>query len=187
MRALPLKPAIFDGFPEVKTFFVVKKFEEEVMPDKQVVMLEQIHGNQIVEITKYQPFIKSADGAYTRKPNIYIAIRSADCLPVLFYNKETGIVGGIHAGWRGTAKGIIKKAVNGNPTDFYFYLGPAAAGCCYDKDFVKDNLAQLREMGVPANQIENSGICTIHNSEYPSHRREKQSRAETILSIIGLQ
>lgn len=184
MRALPIAPAIFEGFPQVKTSFIV--VEKNNLP-KRFVMLEQVHGEKIVEITEYQPFLKSVDGAYTRKPNIYIAIRSADCLPVLFYNKETGIVGGMHAGWRGTAKGIIKKTVNGNPADFYFYLGPAAQSCCYDKDFVKENLAQLEEMKVPVDQIENSGICTIHNLEYPSHRREREKRKETILNIIGLE
>ena len=99
-------------------------------------------------------------------------------------------------------------------SSFYFFFGPAAQVCCYDVthapervdlfqklfgeevlrkeggkvflDFVKANIMQLQDLGVSAGQLEDSGICTIHGEEYPSHRRQRATRKETLLSLVGM-
>lgn len=219
MRILNLKPRIFQGFPEIQVSFqrVKKDLTPEDLPN--LVMARQVHGDKIVYATSPE-YDLEVDGMITDQANLPLAIRTADCLPGLFYNKTARVIGAVHAGWRGTQREVLKKAIklvqdkfHAPIADFYFYFGPAGRVCCYDLkkysnhmdkfkyfskeiieregkkflDFVGANKRQLKELGIKEEQIEDSGICTIHNREYPSHRREGQTRRETILSIIGLK
>ncbi len=52
-----------------------------------------------------------ADGAVTNIENIGLCIRTADCAPVLFEDRISGVIGVAHAGWRGAFKGIIANVV----------------------------------------------------------------------------
>ena len=220
MRNINLSPAIFKRFPEVKTRFVAGKFSFE-LEDRQVVVderqgligglglkpeclasLEQQHGVKILSADSrgfhfLKPEQTRADGLFTGRKSLFLSVRTADCLPILFYNLASKSIGALHVGWRGTRAGILEKSVSRLMKkfacaieDFYFYFGPAAQSCCYEgpyREFAQENLLQLKNLGVQDSQIENSGICTIHNRKYPSHRREGQERQEAILSIIGLQ
>lgn len=242
MRFVNLQAKIFKKFPSIRTFFVVGGFNFDLLPAAKVlperrkllknlgiksdglVLLEQIHSDRIVFVTGKSNInflglkSRAGDGLVTSDA-MFLAVRSADCLPILFYNKEAGVVGAIHAGFRGTAKKIIQKTVrevqskfNAPLSDFYFFFGPAAQACCYDipkerlkfyekkilakiikrregkiyLDFVKANYLQLKELGIKPSQIQNSGICTIHNQKFPSHRREGTKRQNTLLSLISL-
>jgi polyphenol oxidase len=52
-----------------------------------------------------------ADGMATDKPGVALAILTADCAPVLFFDPESRIIGAAHAGWRGACDGIIQATV----------------------------------------------------------------------------
>ena len=75
--------------------------------------------------------IADTDALYTYEPNIVLCSFTADCVPVLFYHEETGLIGAIHSGWQGTVKEITRKVFvhlikEGNaPTGFHVYLGMA--------------------------------------------------------------
>lgn len=219
MRRLGLKPSIFRKFPMVRTFFVAGQPEPTLQRLRKkfvVASMRQVHGRKSAAVNQKRSRVYSVDALYTDKFGIFLAVRTSDCLPVLFYNRKAGVVGVVHAGWKGTQKKILEKTVNAVarkfhalPKDFYFYFGPAARACCYSVpehdrrlklfskhflkgrnggvflDFVSANRQQLLALGVPKTHIEDSGLCTIHNHEYPSHRREGQGRKETLLSLIG--
>ena len=220
MRTINLSPRIFKNFSEVKTYFVVGQFSFDLsdsqmateerqklmqslgLTSSQLVSLWQQHGIEVIDVVDetvdfLKPEILRADGLLTAKKDLYLVVKTADCLPILFYTAQKKVVGTIHAGWRGTERQILPNAINGlierlncPKEDFYFYFGPAAQKCCYGGshgDFVQDNLNQLHTLGIKDSQIENSGICSIHNLNYPSHKREKQTRKEVILSIIGMK
>lgn len=102
--------------------------------------LKQVHGNHIRLVTsdKSDATIE-ADGMLTDRPNRLVTIRTADCVPVLLSAPGAKIVGAIHAGLRGTAKGICAKAIalctehwNITPEDIWIAMGPAISGCCYE-------------------------------------------------------
>lgn len=54
----------------------------------------------------------TGDGLVTDKKNIVLAIRTADCTPVLFYDKKNQIIGGAHAGWRSALAGVIENTID---------------------------------------------------------------------------
>ena len=53
-----------------------------------------------------------ADGLVTRHPGIAIAVLTADCTPVLFADREAGVVGAAHAGWKGALGGILESVLS---------------------------------------------------------------------------
>ena len=82
---------------------------------KKLVVSEQIHSanveyyeshdNQIVEI------IPETDGVITSEKGVGIAVRTADCIPILYADRSAGIIAVSHNGWRGTLKKISAKIV----------------------------------------------------------------------------
>ncbi len=81
---------------------------------KNIFLLRQIHSNKFVFINKYYKYQKKkkADAVITDIPKLPIAILTADCAPILIYDKQKKIVAAIHAGWKGAYKGIISKVIN---------------------------------------------------------------------------
>ncbi|NBV40985.1 laccase domain-containing protein [bacterium] len=90
-------------------------------------------------------FEKKGDFLFTSTPGQVLSVITADCVPVLFYHKA-GIVGAVHAGWKGSYLSIFDFVMHAlytdfgvlNIADFVFYIGPAAQWCCYQvqQDFV---------------------------------------------------
>src|ERR1700744_6567303 len=73
-------------------------------------LIDQVHGTKIVELPQANlPAPLPADGAWTRQVGLEIYVFTADCLPVLLW--ERGRISAVHAGWRGTKSGIVRNAV----------------------------------------------------------------------------
>ena len=73
----------------------------------------------------------SYDACYTTNPKIALAIRVADCIPILFWSKKGDIIGVIHAGWRGLKDKIVTETINKliqanlvSIQDLLFWIGP---------------------------------------------------------------
>ncbi|MFC0878207.1 peptidoglycan editing factor PgeF [Saccharicrinis sp. FJH2] len=110
---------------------------------EQYILPVQVHGNNIVTINEdflnkdqeqKELLLSSCDALITSLPAVFIGIRTADCVPVTVYNKHSGIIGVIHAGWRGIAKGIIGKTlkmmgVEHSPENLFCGIGP-----CIERD-----------------------------------------------------
>ena len=73
----------------------------------------QVHGTHVVAVD--QPWTydtaPKADGLATSVPGIALGILTADCAPVLFADREAGVIGACHAGWRGALDGIIEATL----------------------------------------------------------------------------
>lgn len=74
------------------------------------IWLNQTHSSDIISIDTI-PENNDADGSFTRKQNNVCAIMTADCVPILFCNKDGTKIAAIHAGWRGICGGIIENAI----------------------------------------------------------------------------
>ena len=79
------------------------------------------------------------DALITNDPGTALAVFTADCTPVLLWDPQTGAVGAVHAGWRGTASGIAGKAVEAmvksygcRPENIRAAIGPNIAQCCFE-------------------------------------------------------
>lgn len=79
------------------------------------------------------------DALVSDQPKILLAVKTADCVPVLFGDPVTGAFAAVHAGWRGTSSSIVARAVEQlqaaygtKPEDLRAAIGPAANVCCYE-------------------------------------------------------
>lgn len=95
-----------------------------------------------------RPPAESCDGFVTDKKGISLLVRVADCTPVLFAgfrNDGTPVVAAVHAGWRGTVKGIAPKAfkmlvsMGAVQSTICAAIGPCIHSCCYEvgEDFIE--------------------------------------------------
>ena len=80
---------------------------------KSIFLLKQVHSNKFIFIDeKYNNKKKPlADAVITNQRNLPIAVLTADCSPILIYDKKKKIVAAIHAGWKGAYKGIIDNVI----------------------------------------------------------------------------
>lgn len=82
-------------------------------PLQRLRLLEQVHGVRVVtwhDDAPAQP-PPSADGHVTRQRGLLLGILTADCAPLLLADAEAGVVGALHAGWRGAAAGMVRQGV----------------------------------------------------------------------------
>ena len=78
--------------------------------------LRQIHGDEIVIINSSTPVTLAderpeADGLVADDCGVLLGITTADCVPILMVDPQQEIVAALHAGWRGTLKGIVRRAL----------------------------------------------------------------------------
>ena len=81
------------------------------------------------------------DGLYTDEPGVALVCFSADCTPILLHDPVRHAVAAVHAGWRGTAKGIVARCVEAmtrdfgtDPADVQAAIGPCVGPCCFETD-----------------------------------------------------
>ena len=94
------------------------------------VWLSQVHSNHVICIDDMpaEANIPEADGAWSGRTGHVCAVMTADCLPVLFCNRQGTRVAAVHAGWRGLASGIVTEGVRtmDEPAEqLLAWLGPA--------------------------------------------------------------
>ncbi len=108
----------------------------------EVVTSNQVHGREVATSRRGSPRAparQDADVLISDDPTVAIAVRAADCVPLLLADSHTGAVAAVHAGWRGTAAGAATAAVNAlarefgaKPEDLVAAIGPSIGACCYE-------------------------------------------------------
>ncbi|MBT8447237.1 MAG: peptidoglycan editing factor PgeF [Gammaproteobacteria bacterium] len=96
--------------------------------------LKQVHGAEVVIAADYAT-PPEADACVGRLPGDVCAVRTADCLPVLFCSSDGTKIAAAHAGWRGLAAGILEATVAGmahDPIDLIAWLGPAISQAAFE-------------------------------------------------------
>lgn len=75
--------------------------------------VHQVHSADVVRVDGAQDGPRpKADGLVTNTPGIALSILTADCQPVLFADREAGVIGAAHAGWRGALEGVLEATVD---------------------------------------------------------------------------
>jgi YfiH family protein len=102
----------------------------------ELLLLDQVHGAAVVRAPwRGRP---EGDAAVASEPGWLLGIETADCLPVFVVDPRRRAVGAAHAGWRGTAAGVVACLVRtliaggSRPEDLVAALGPAIGACCYE-------------------------------------------------------
>ncbi len=104
----------------------------------------QIHSTRIRYLTGGEREDWEGDGFVTDRPGLGIAVRTADCLPILMEDAQAGVIGAVHAGWRGTVAGIAPDCVRrmcehgADAARITVAIGPCIHPECYEvgADFV---------------------------------------------------
>lgn len=107
--------------------------------------VKQVHGTDALVVdrplTEEDRFEGGWDALVTDQPGVTVAVRTADCVPVLVYDRRRRAVAAIHAGWRGAVAGIVPRTIElmvsrfkAVETDLRVSIGPSAGPCCYEVD-----------------------------------------------------
>lgn len=111
--------------------------------EPRLLRLRQVHGRDVVIVRRggtVPPVSPApeADAFASDDPGAALAVRGADCVPILLADRRTGAVGAAHAGWRGTMAGAAVAALSAMheafgtaPRDVLVALGPSIGPCCY--------------------------------------------------------
>lgn len=112
--------------------FSTRKHSELPYP---VVTGHQVHGTRIAVVDSQNTTredLEGYDALVTDKPGVAIGVRTADCVPVLLYDKGKKVIAAIHAGWKGTVQRITQKTVvflqqkyGTKPGDIMAVIGPS--------------------------------------------------------------
>ena len=89
--------------------------------------LNQVHGTKVVSLPLAESTLVDADASFSDQIGQACVVMTADCLPVLFCDRQGTRVAAAHAGWRGLAEGVLENtlALFPNPHDVMAWLGPA--------------------------------------------------------------
>ncbi len=149
------------------------------------------------------------DALLENTPGSVVAVKTADCIPLLLVDDANRAVAAVHAGWRGTVAQIAQRAVDAmrsrfgtQPEHLHVAIGPGIGNCCFEVgpevaeqfgrvgrvhiDLAEENRRQLLEAGVTPARIYASNLCTMCGAgEFHSFRRDRE-RAGRMYSFVGL-
>jgi YfiH family protein len=171
--------------------------------------LKQVHSSTCVPGQGRSGLLGEGDALLENTPGAVVAVKTADCVPILLVDARRRAVAAVHAGWRGTVARIAAGAVAAmsdrfgtEPVDLHAAIGPAIGPCCYEVgpevaahfgrqgrghiDLPAANCAQLLQAGVTPARIYASNLCTqCHAGEFHSFRRDKEA-AGRLHSFVGI-
>jgi polyphenol oxidase len=169
--------------------------------------LRQIHSDIVVPARGRTGCLGEGDALLS--DGVMVAVKTADCIPIFLVDAKKRAVAAVHAGWRGTARQIARRAVEAMArefdtcaTDLHAAVGPGIGACCYEVgpevaaefglsgivhlDLLQANRAQLLAAGVVLGRIYGAGLCTMcRPQEFWSFRREKLG-AGRMYSYVGI-
>ncbi len=136
----------FDLRDNAKAHNNLLKVTDFIEEKNSIITCRQVHSNKIIKIDPKNAHPghygeMEGDALITNQPNVTIAVKTADCLPILFFDQKEKAIGAIHAGRRGTMLSIAKTAIesmnyyfNTMPENLIVGIGPGIQKCCYEVD-----------------------------------------------------
>ena len=97
--------------------------------EENLVLMNQTHSNRALIINKKNNIKINSDAMITQIKGLALGVLTADCVPMILYDKNTSAIGCVHAGWKGCLSGIIEntiskfKSLNQN-NEFFASIGP---------------------------------------------------------------
>jgi polyphenol oxidase len=208
-------PELVYGFGDHSTPFgdVVSGKIELGLDASRIYWGRQVHGTGVYVLGDETPPrpVEGIDALITDRVGRYVAVKTADCVPVLLYDPVRKVVAAIHSGRECTRQNIVatvirrmRQCYGTHPDDLLAAMGPAICPRCYEVDeatyarFVADTgvtgqfrhpdmkatiTRQLTELGVT--RIADTGGCTRESERYCSYRRNPQEGRQ--ISFIGMR
>jgi purine-nucleoside/S-methyl-5'-thioadenosine phosphorylase / adenosine deaminase len=176
-------------------------------------MAHQVHGSQVGwhEQVSGWTILEGLDGHLTRTPGLMLLVTVADCIPIYLIDRKRNAVGLLHAGWRGTAAGILRRGIDAlvevtgsPPADVVMHCGVGICASCYEVGtevmeacrlphhalgpWHLDLRAVLADQAVKlgVGEISVSSYCSAHDgASFFSHRRSGGTDGRMV-AYIGL-
>jgi YfiH family protein len=177
------------------------------IPAGNLATLKQVHSAECVVAGGRTGQLGQGDALLENTPGALIAVKTADCMPILLVDDRNRAVAAVHAGWRGTAARIARGAVEAmrerfgsRPGDVIAAIGPGIGKCCYEVgpevavEFGEQGRAHIHLAETNRNQLQQAGVeriyaanlCTMCNpEEFHSFRRDKEA-AGRLYSFAGI-
>lgn len=163
-----------------------------------VVLGHQVHGSRVVWHERAEGWmqVEGVDGHGTTSPGVLLTVTVADCIPVYLVDQRRRAIALLHAGWRGTAAGILSRGLallaeraGTEPDDVVMHAGIGICGPCYEVgaevvtgvglpadgpgpwhvDLRERLAAQARWLGI--GEVTRSSWCSAHDRpRFYSHR-----------------
>lgn len=124
-----------------------RRVADAVLPGAALTGVYQVHGNRCIIVDDKSDLTArpEADAIATRAPGIVLGILTADCVPVLFADRDTGVIGAAHAGWKGALAGVTDatlaamESLGADRVNIAAAIGPCIGRASYEVDdaFVK--------------------------------------------------
>lgn len=166
----------------------------------------QVHGARVHDhgrLSAGHLMGEDADGHGSDSSGVLLAVTVADCVPVFVVEPRVRRVAVIHAGWRGTAAGIVRNCIEMTGPRVHVHLGPAICGSCYEVgpevhaalglptparntpvDLRAVLAAQCMALGIPVAMITTSAFCTrCGDPPFFSHRAGHPERQVGVIGI----
>jgi YfiH family protein len=172
--------------------------------------LKQVHSAECVAAAGRAGELGRGDALLENTPGAVVAVKTADCIPILLVDERRRAVAAVHAGWRGTAARIAQRALlamlvrfGTESADVHAAIGPGIGKCCYEVgpevaaqfgesgrthiDLAAANRDQLAGAGVALERIYTANLCTMCLAgELHSFRRDKEA-AGRLWSFAGIR
>jgi len=128
------------------------------LPELPVFRLTQLHGTRIISVgpeDALRPPFPEGDGLATSRRGIFLAVASADCVPIALFDPVHSAGAVLHAGWRGTRSRIVQSGVEllqrsfgSRPESLRAMIAPSIGSCCYrvGRDVLKEFQAAGHEL-----------------------------------------
>lgn len=85
------------------------------IPSAHLYFVSQVHGTATQVADGAEPrekfVLREGDAVLSVRSGVGCAVRSADCVPILIADRHSGVVGAIHAGWRGVERNVVRASI----------------------------------------------------------------------------
>ena len=131
----------------------------------KLILLNQIHSNNVYKISKIPKKKLKGDSLVTNKKGIALGILTADCAPVFIYDPVNNLISALHAGWKGAYKKIVSttlrkfKSSGSNFNDLIVVIGPCIGKDSYEvrndflDKFIKQEKSNIKFFKTKRNKI----------------------------------
>ena len=106
---------------------------------RNIATLHQIHSDSVIAAEGRSGCLGDGDALIENTPGVLVAVKTADCIPLLIVDPRNRAVAAVHAGWRGTVRNIAARAIAelhskfaSRAEDLHVAIGPGIGKCCYE-------------------------------------------------------
>ncbi|HYL76929.1 MAG TPA: peptidoglycan editing factor PgeF [Bryobacteraceae bacterium] len=175
----------------------------------ELATVRQIHSNKVLQGDR-GGCLGDGDALISNKPGITLAVRTADCLPILMADPRNRAIAAVHAGWRGTVQEIVLKTMEAmtekfgtRQEDLVVAIGPGIGPCCFEVgpevasqfgltgrvkvDLAETILRQLRRNDGTLGHVATANMCSRCQPDlFESYRRDGE-KAGRMVSAIAIR